>query len=146
MRQRLSNRLLFDKIILVTISFIVLPYWLYNYPDARYLCAFAVPIIVVISYFVFYFPDSIEFDQEKMYVTKWSRSQDIDLKDIRLIKMTILRLGYRNCWKIEYLINNKETTARFYSRYFSIYLNDFFELVKKKNPKANIDKPYRFIL
>lgn len=142
MLQRLSSRLLFDKIIILIFCLIALPYWLYNYPDIRNVCFLAIPVIGVISYFVFFFSDTIEFDEEKMYLIRRNGSHDVDLKDIYLIKMTGFRIGYRNLGKIKYMIDNEEHTARFYSRYFSIYFNDFCNLVKVKNPKVNIDKPW----
>jgi len=69
-RRRLSSKLLFDKIIILIICLVALPYWFYNYPDLRYIFIGGWLTIAVISYFVFYLPDTIEFDEEKMHIIK----------------------------------------------------------------------------
>jgi hypothetical protein len=98
----------------------------------------AIPIIVGISYIVFYLPDNIEFDNEKIYIKRWNGSYTIDLKNIHMIKMTGLSIGHRNIWKIKYIVNNEENAARFYPRYFSSAFDDFVAQVKSKNPKVEL--------
>ncbi len=122
-------------------SLIALPYWFCNFPNVREFCLLGEIPFIVAGYFIFYLPDNIGFDSDKMYINRLNTSYIVRLEEITLIKFSVFGIGPAPLVSISYRINNEEHIARFYLRYFSIYFNDFSKLVKLKNPKVEIDNP-----
>ena len=143
MRRRLSNRLFITKSFILIGSLIVLPYCFYNFPDVREFCLLGEIPLIAAGYFIFYLPDNICFDSNKMYIKHFNSCNDIGLEQITLIKPLVFGgTSTPQLVRIKYVIKDEEHVARFYRRYFSIYYNDFCYLTKLKNPRVEIDDPF----
>lgn len=107
-------------------------------PSSRIDLLWMLPVCIGILYIVFYLPDNIEFDNDHLFIIRRRKEIVVDLKDIYLIKVTMISIGYRSLWKIRYTNNNEDGAARFYSRYFSSSFDNFCNQVKAKNPHVEI--------
>jgi hypothetical protein len=89
---------------------------------------------------VFYLPDKIEFDSNKMYIVHRDGKREVNLGDIRRIATSRLSLNNSlHLVKIRYYYHGNELTARFYPRSFSKSLTEFKNMVKDKNPGARVE-------
>jgi hypothetical protein len=95
-------------------------------------------IIGQMTVFTFYLRDTVEFDDNNMYISRSSGEVSVDLKDIYKVKIVAFAINRRYMWKIKYKANGIEKAARFYPDSDRVTLNEFIDLVKSKTPNAEI--------
>jgi hypothetical protein len=140
-RKALSSKLIVEKIVILLSLVVFLFIIAGTAPTVLQDLLWIVPIYVGVFYIVFFLPDGIEFDAENIYLKRRHHNYTIPLKDISVIKITGISIGYRSLWKLECKVNGIEGDARFYNRsYFSPAFNNFCNHVKLKNPKVEVRK------
>lgn len=137
-RKLLSHDMTFSRIICVVLL-ILIPLLLINTSAPWWAPVIVVVIAGQIAVFMIYLPDTIEFDDNNMYISRSSGEITVDLKDIYKIKMVALAVNRRYMWKAKYKVDGIEKAARFYPDYDRVVLNEFIDLVKSKKSDAEID-------
>ena len=137
-RKTLSANLLWDKIFFSFFGVILLIVCINQSFSPWELPAVFAVFSGIIFYSIFYLPDTIEFDDTYLYVTRKNGEISVDLKDIYMMKITTARLNHRNMWKIKYKMNGINAAARFYPPYSRDAFNEFANIVKSKNPAFEI--------
>ena len=133
MKQRLSSKLILEKIISVILFATVITFC---FKSNHELLLIAVPIICAIDYILFYLPDVIEFDEFGIYIKTKEGLIPVPYQQVTTLKLTGLSIGSKNIWKIKYYDKGREKTARFYPRNYSNTLGDFIKLLRSRNPNT----------
>ncbi|HEY8999759.1 MAG TPA: hypothetical protein VIM89_00305 [Mucilaginibacter sp.] len=136
-RKLLSHDVTFGKILIVVI-FIVFPLLIIKTSPPWWVYIIAAIVVGQMIAFLFYLPDTIEFDDKNMYISRSGGEITVDLRDIYKIKMVAYTINRRYMWKIKYEANSLKRAARFYPDYDRVMLNEFIDLVKSKNPDTEI--------
>lgn len=127
--------MLVEKIITVVLSVSAFIICLDSSPR---LLVFVMIGFVLLEYVLFYLPNKIEFDEQKIFIKRKKEQEEIEFRNVYLLKMTGLRIGSRTIWKIRYNCNRKEGVARFYPNNYSSNLSEFVALLRKQNPRVEI--------
>jgi len=133
----ISNSMIFYKII-TGVLLLVFPLIFIDKPFPWWI--YIVMIVVYLQFFLFiiYLPETIEFDNDYIYLKRINGEIAIDLGCIYKIKMTGFRLNRRYMWKIKYRVNGINKAARFYPDYSLTNMNEFVENIKHKNPDLEV--------
>ncbi len=134
-RKQLSADLLIDKVV-IGIILIVFSAVFFNRSVVWWGEALVIFVLLFFAFSIFYLPDTIEFDDNNMYIERRSGEITVDLRDIYTVKLTGFRLNHRHMWKVKYRENGIEKAARFYPNYSLTTLDEFTTQVKSKNPDA----------
>lgn len=132
----MSRDLTFDKIVIGLFLALFLYVSSRSFDNWQFL-VIGTLVIGGIGFSTFYLPDTIEFDNDNMYVQTRGDEIVVDLKDINTVKLTGFRMNHRYMWKIKYTLKGLDKAARFYPIYSGEF-DSFTTLVKSKNPGAEI--------
>jgi hypothetical protein len=132
-RKSLSGNLLVEKTAFFILIALILIFCIKHYPEVLII---AIPAFIAIDYLIYHLPDTIDYDDNNIFIKRKKGELVVPLKDICLVKVTWLSIGHRNIWKIKYVNCNIEGIVLFYPRYFSSSFDDFIKQVKTNNPKA----------
>jgi hypothetical protein len=94
-------------------------------------------LLAIVGYVLFFLPETIEFDDNSMYIKKRNGEIVVDLKDIYKIKITQVAFNNTHTWKIKYKLDGIDKSARFYPNNSSGF-EEFINRVKLKNPDIQI--------
>ncbi len=108
-------------------------------------------IFIIVGYFLYKYFDNfqtIEYDENKMYVSDKFGVKEILLDKIISLTMTTTILNGTFKWKIIYIDKDREEYASFFPRPLNINLADFSKTIKTKNPDAKLQDfsfgPFQF--
>jgi hypothetical protein len=134
-RRALSSRLIGEKIVFFILLIVVLLFCIKHYPGILFV---AVPVLVCLDYLIYYRPNYIEFDDDRLFIKRKKGIESVALKDVYLVKMTLWGIGTKSLWRIKYSTPGKDGVVRFYPRANKANLVEFMTLVKACNPLAAI--------
>lgn len=137
-RKLLSHDMTFGKILSLALL-VLFPLLLIKTAAPWWFYIIAAIIVGQMIAFLIYLPDTVEFDDNNMYVSRSAGEITVDLKDIYKIKMVAYAVNRRYMWKIKYQVNGIKKAARFYPDYDRAMLNAFIDQVKLMNPAAEVD-------
>lgn len=112
-RKLLSHDMTFSRII-SAVLLILVPLLLIKASAPWWAPIIAVAIVGQMTVFIFYLPDTIEFDDNNMYIIRSNGEVSVDLRDIYKVKMVAFAVNRRYMWRIKYRVDGIEKTARFY--------------------------------
>jgi len=145
-RQKLSQKILFTAIILVLIGLL---FFFFGIQDIRsketiiegvfLLIISSSPLYKGISFL--WYPITLEFDNEYLYVIKRNEIKQIPLSNVYKIKLIMMRFNYRFFWKVEYLDEyGTKKSIRFLPNHSNNAFSNFQTKVKEQNPDVGIKK------
>jgi hypothetical protein len=139
-RKKLSSQIIPEKIFVVLSNVMFIIIFFNVNPSVRQLFLLLIPIYTGIYFIIFYLPDTLECNNDALYVKRKGAEFVVDLKDIDTIKLTSIMVGHRWLWKIKYSSTDEIEAVRFYRRYFSPSFGDFCRKVRLKNAEIDIVK------
>jgi hypothetical protein len=140
-RTQLSSNFLAEKIVIVIVVIITLPF-LFTIKDSP---GYGILLFIVYGfcglsiYTAYYEVSDIAYDDLSLYIKFKKQEKSIKLKDISQIKLTARWGSWRKQWGIVYIENNEEKRAYCYLKYGLISLTPFVKAVKRQNPKVDIE-------
>jgi len=137
-RKKLSSPIIAEKIFVVATTVMFIIVFFETKTSIHPLFLLLIPIYAGIYYIIFYLPDTLEYNNDALYMKRKGSEVVIELKHIDTIKMTSIMIGHRSLWKIKYSYNDETGAARFYPKYFSSSFDDFCRKVRVKNAKLEI--------
>jgi len=140
-RTQLSSNFLAEKIVIVIVVIITLPFLLVikDYPVIGILLFIVYGFCGLSLYTAYNVVSNIAYDDLSLYVKFKKQEKSIPLKDIIEIKLTARWGSWRQQWRIVYTENKEEKRAYCYLKYGLISLTPFTKAVKRQNPRVDIN-------